>query len=232
MFNFLKSRVLKEKITKSDNATATNPDLGAAEAQLLDQFMKETAALRGQIEISRRMSPDQETQLTSIAERLGVEPQFDDNYRKYRELWAAEHGEQVYLAPIDAPIFLRPDEQCCFYEPAVWGQVKPIGYSVFSATFPIINGVGYRIGTEKPRYKALDEIQEGATGSLCITSKRLFFDGGALSTTILFKRLSNVECYSNGIEVGKTSEQNDFFQMTPLASQYAYMAIQEINRLQ
>jgi hypothetical protein len=225
MFNFLKIRARKKEVENSGGVSGSSEPVSVSNIKVdhepaktppLNQFMKETAALRGQIEIARRISPDQETQLNSIAERLGVEPQLDDNYRIYRELWAAEHGEQVYLAPIEAPILLRPDEQCCFFEPAVWGQITPKGYSVFSKTFPMMIGVGYSIGTTEPRNKALDEIQAMATGCLCITNKRLFFDAGALSTTISFKKLLNVECYSNGIEINKSGEPNDFFQMTPL----------------
>jgi hypothetical protein len=238
MFKFLKNRWRhREAETSSDAGSSDQQNLNNLgvhqEPPLtppLNEYMQQTAVLRGQIEIARRISADQEAQLNSIAERLGVEPPLDDNYRIYRELWAAENGEQVYLAPIEAPLLLRPDEQCCFFEPAVWGQITPKGYSVFSKTFPMM-GASYTIGTAIPHHKALDEIRAMATGFLCITNKRLFFDAGALSTTIPFKRLLNVECYSNGIEINKSGEPNDFFQMTPLASQYAYVAIQETNRL-
>lgn len=245
MFNSMKRWVLKEEFKKigsdgfgqlPDGGVMPQPEVEeTANTLRTNHFLKETAALRGQIEIERRMNPDQEAQLSAIAEYLGIEPPLDENYRKFRELWAAENGEQVYLAPVDVPILLRPDEQCCFSEPAIWEQLKVTntrdGYSSFSTTFPIMKGASYRIGSLKPRYRNLDGIKEMAVGSLYITNKRLFFDGGSLSATITFNGIVNVECYSNGIEVGKINDRNDFFQMTPLSSEYAYMIIQEINRL-
>ena len=64
-----------------------------------DYFLKETAALRGQIEAERRLNPDREAELRDLAKRLGIEPPLHQNYQIFRELWAAEHNEQVYLAP-------------------------------------------------------------------------------------------------------------------------------------
>ena len=64
-----------------------------------DYFLKETAALRGQIEAERRLNPYREAELRDLAKRLGIEPPLHQNYQIFRELWAAEHNEQVYLAP-------------------------------------------------------------------------------------------------------------------------------------
>ena len=236
MFNFLKRRTQKKEtiqhvsgsLTESDHDSPWSGDNNT----LTNQFLKETAALRGQIEIARRMSPVQEEQLTAIAERLGTEPGLEGNYAKFRELWAAEHGEQVYLNLVDAPVPLRADEQCCFCEPAVWSRLKDSQsrYSVFSNIYPIQNGAVYRIGGLPHYHKSLQELAEIAVGNLIITDKRLLFDGGAISTSIIFQKVLNVECYTNGIELSKAEEGNLFFQMTPLASEYAYMLIQEMNR--
>jgi hypothetical protein len=243
MFSFLKRRprdmqprnASSAEMQKfSPNSLLTEPETDE-NASFINQFMTETAGLRGQIEVARRMSPEEEGQLHASATRLGIDFRLDENYRKYRELWAAEHGEQVYLASVDPPIMLRADEQCCFYEPAVWGQLKDansrVGYSMFTNRFPVGKEDNYRIGGLPHNHKILNDINEMATGNLIITNKRLFFDGGRLSTTITFQRVANIECYANGIEVSKTTEENDFFQMTSLSSEYAYMIIQEINRL-
>jgi hypothetical protein len=242
MFNFLKRKPPDKEPSKAanDGVPEYPADLRLSEPEanentsFTNQFMKETAGLRGQIEIARRMSPEQEAQLHAAAGGLRIEFNLDGNYQKFRELWAAEHGEQVYLAPVEAPIMLRPDEQCCFYEPAVWGQMKATrsgaSFSVFSNRFPVGKHDSYRIGGLAYNNKVLHDIKEIAVGSLAVTNKRLFFDGGSLSTTITFNRILNVECYANGIEVSKTSEENDFFQMTSLSSEYAYMIIQEVNR--
>ena len=199
-----------------------------------DYFFKETAALRGQIEAERRLSPDQEAELHELARRLGTEPPLDGNYRIYRELWAAEHNEQVYLTPLEVAIPLHVGEQCCFAEPAVWRQPNPnhsgASLSRFSMAFPLTRLASYRIGGISARHRPLDGSREMATGYLYITNLKLFFDNGGLSTTITFSGLVNIECYGNGIEVGKANGRTEFFQMSHLSSEYAYMIVQELNR--
>lgn len=142
MFNLLKRKSLKKVIHRpisNDREEASDKSASSpVNNALTSQFLKETAALRGQIEVARRMSPDQEEQLNAIAESLGIVPDLDGNYAKYRELWAAEHGEQVYLDLVDASMPLRVDEQCCFCEPAVWTRLKhgQSLYSVFRTPIP------------------------------------------------------------------------------------------------
>jgi hypothetical protein len=198
-------------------------------------FLETTAALRDQIESQHRLSPDQEAALNGLAERLGIESPVDANYRIFRELWAAENNEQVYLTTVDALPPHLAKEQCCFIEPAVWRQpdAQHTGTSSprFSAPFPLKKCASYRIGSLKPRHRALDGTREMATGKLYITELKLFFDSETLSTSTTFNGIVNVECYSNGIEVGKTNGRSDFFQMASLASEYAYMIIHELNRL-
>ena len=199
-----------------------------------EYFLKETAALRGHVEAERRLNPDQEAELLELAKRLAIEQLLDANYQIYRELWAAENNEQVYLAPREAPIPLRPDEQGCFSEPAVWRQPNPNNSggvnSSFSMAFPLTKLTSYRIGGVSARHRPLDGSREMAAGSLYITNLKLFFDSGGLSTAITFNGLANIECYANGVEVGKSNGRTEFFQMTRLSSEYAYMIVQELNR--
>ena len=215
--------------------TPQAPDADDEYSRREEYFMKETATLRGQAEAERRLKPDQEAELRQLAQSLGIEPPLDGNYQIFRELWAAENDEQVYLAPREVPIPLRSDEQCCFSEPAVWRQPGPhnLGANIsgFSMAFPLTKLASYRISGVSSRHRALDGTREMATGSLYITNLKLFFDSGGLSTAITFNGLANIECYANGIEVGKSNGRTEFFQMTRLSSEYAYMIVQELNRL-
>lgn len=148
-------------------------------------FLENTAELRGQIESQRRLSPDQEAALNSLAERLGIEPPVGANYRIFRELWAAENNEQVYLATMDALLPHLAKEQCCFIEPAVWRQPDAHTSAAcsprFSTPFPLTKYASYRIGSLKPRHRALDGTREMANGTLYITELKLFFDSETLS---------------------------------------------------
>lgn len=245
MFNFMKRRAFKKEfkqavkdgvLSKAEQRSLSEHDVdqGYVDSVRKDHFLKETASLRKEIEKVRRMSPQQEADLHAIAERLGIESRLDDIFQKFRELWAAENGEQVYLSPIDVPVMLKGDEQCCFCEPAIWGQMKSVKtlshYSGFSTSFRIMKGVSYRVGTVRPNYNVSEQLKHMGEGELYITSKRLFLDGGGRSTTITFNRILNVELHGNGLEISKTSGQNDFFQMSPLNAEYAHMVIQELNR--
>ena len=176
-----------------------------------------------------RLNPGQETELRELAGRLGIEPPLDENYQIFRELWATEHNEQVYLPPLDVAIPLHPDEQCCFAEPAVWRQPgahrSGASLSRFSMGFPLTKLASYRIGGVSARHRPLEDSREMATGTLYITNLKLFFDSGGLSTAITFTGLANIECYANGIEVGKANGRTEFFQMTRLSSEYALSLI-------
>ena len=181
----------------------------------VEYFLQQTAALRGQVEAERRLNPDQEAELRELARRLGIEPPLDANYQIFRELWAAEHNEQVYLRPREVPIPLRPDEQCSFAEPVVWRQPDAhdswAGISRFSMAFPLTKLANYRVSGISSRHRVLDGSREMAAGFLYITNLKLFFDSGGLSTTITFNGLANIECYANGIEVGKSNGRTEFF---------------------
>lgn len=214
----------------------TSPeDQGDEYSRRADHFLGTTAALRGQIEVDRRLSPDQEMFLIELAKSLRIDPPIDANYRIFRELWAAENNEQVYLTTMDALHPHLAKEQCCFIEPAVWcqpdAQTSAACSPRFSTPFPLTKYASYRIGSLKPRHRPLDATREMATGTLYITELKLFFDSATLSTSITFNGIVNVECYANGIEVGKSNGRSEFFQMAPLSSEYAYMIIQELNRL-
>jgi hypothetical protein len=245
MFNFMKRRAFKKAfkeaikdgvLSKAEMQSLSEHDVdqGYVNSVRTEHYLKETAKLRSQVERERRLSPDQESELMAISERLGIEPHLDANYQKFRELWAAENGEQVYLGAIDVDVMLKTDEQACFAEPAVWCQMKTVKtlshYSGFSTSIRILPGVRYRVGNIKPNYNISEEMRAKGDGTLYITNKRLIHDGGFKSTNIAFNRIIDVKLHNNGIDVSKSSGPNDFFQMSMLNAEFAHMVIQELNR--
>ena len=223
------------RIPPHDNALPRSSSSDDDYARRVGYFLEHTATLRGQVESHRRLSADQEAILNGLAESLGIDTPLDENYLIYRELWAAENDEQVYLAVVENAHPHLAREQCCFMEPAVWrhpdNNDSLAGGARFSTPFPLTKYASYLIGSVQPRYRAVEGTREMASGTLYITGLRLFFDSETLSTSINFSGIVNVECYANGLEVGKATGRTEFFQMTALASQYAYMIIQELNRL-
>ncbi len=245
MFNFMKRRAFKKAfkeaakdgvLSKAEMRSLGELDVDQAYVNSLrtEHYLKETSKLRSTIEFARRLSPEQEAELMAISERLGIEPRLDGNYEKFRELWAAENGEQVYLPAKEVDVMLKGGEQACFAEPAVWCQMKTVKtlshYSGFSTSFKILPGVRYRVGNVKPNYNISEELREKGNGTLYITNKRLIHDGGYKSTNIAFNRIIDVELHNNGIDVSKSSGPNDFFQLSTLNAEFAHMVIQELNR--
>ena len=134
MFKFMQRRAFKKEFKQAvrdgvlsqsevQELSKHGVDKGFADSVRTKHYLKATESLRNQITKTRRMSPDEEAKLFAIADGLGIEPNLDENYRKFRELWAAENGEQVFLATVAAPVMLKPGEQCCFAAPAIWAQI-------------------------------------------------------------------------------------------------------------
>jgi hypothetical protein len=243
MFNFIKRRAFKKEFRKavadgvlseeeSKALTQHDVDQEYADKVRLDHYMKETADLRRTIEKERRMTADQETELHTIAKKLNITPQFDRSYAMFRELWAAVNGEQVFLAPVDADVLLKDEEECVFAEPAQWGQIKTImtraGSAGFSTSIRLMKGVSYRIGNYRPHYTESEGLKQQATGTLYITNKRLIFHGDKRSTSITVNRIIDVQPFNNAISVSKSTGPNDFFLMSELAAEYAVLVLEKI----
>lgn len=243
MFNFLKRRAFKKEFDRAvEDGILTKAESQSLESHGVDQafvnktrtehYLKVTEALRREIEGSQRMSPAQEAQLLEFAENLGITPQFDDNYQIFRELWAADNGEEIHLAPIDVDILLQNGEVCVFSQSATWAQVKTMktrsGYSGFSTSVRLVKGVSYRVGNYKPHYTESEQLQVQDAGRLFLTNKRIFFKGDKKSTTIQLGRIIDVEPYTDGLEVTKDRGTNDSFLMARVHSEFCCMALQQM----
>lgn len=199
-----------------------------------DHFNRVTAPMIAEFTATRRLSPAQEAELATVANRLGINLELDDTIEMCRELWAWENGEQVYLAEAASPILLKSGETCCFTAPAVWKQMKivktRIGSRGFSTSFRIMKGVSYRVSNLKPVYSEAEGLAVVDVGSLSLSNKRLTFAGNQRSTSINHGRILDVQLYQDGIEVSKSSGKHDFFLMSPIAAEYAVMALNVMSR--
>lgn len=200
-------------------------------------FAKAIAPIKAEIVQTRRMSADQENALQKLARDLNVTIGFDRFLDMARELWAWEHGEEVHLAPLDdAPILLGKGEVCCLVTPAVWQQIRTtrtrVGYSGTSMSFRIMRGMSYRLGNIKPIYSTSEGLAEIARGHFCLTNKKIAFVSDRRSTTITHGRILDLDVYTDALEIRKSSGKPDVFLMDRLAAEFAYMALNEMNRQQ
>ncbi len=150
------------------------------------------------IETARRFSPDDERELSAIAEKLQINEEFGDELKVFRDLWEYENSGTFALRVIDAPILLKGDEECYFQAPAVWAQLKR--------------------GEQTPM----------SEGSLYVTNKKIVFDGSQQSANITMGRVVQTVLYRNGIEVRKSSGKPDFFEMAEAHAEYVAALIRVI----
>ncbi len=142
------------------------------------------------IETARRFSPDDERELSAIAEKLQINEEFGGELKVFRDLWEYDNNGAFALRVINAPILLKGDEECYFQAPAVWAQLKR--------------------GEQTPM----------SEGSLYVTNKKIVFDGSQQSANITMGRVVQTVLYKNGIEIRKSSGKPDFFEMAEAHAEY------------
>jgi hypothetical protein len=195
-------------------------------------FLDATAPLRQTIETARRMSPEQEAELVTQAERLEITPDFGGDYEAFRDLWLAENEGRSLLRPIDPPMNLKRGESCYFAMPATWRRLKTIrqriGYAGFSTSIRIVRGVSFRVGNVNPRYEESEELVDQAEGTLAITGSRVIFHGDRKSTTIALGRILAVEPFDGGLEISKASGPNEIFALGALATDLATAVLEQV----
>lgn len=244
MFKFLERRAFKKEFKRAasdgilsnqerQSLSNLNVDQAFADKVRHDHFLKVTKDIRDRILKTRRMSPEDELQIFKIAGDLAIVPDLGSQFRMARELWAVDHGEEVCIEEQPTTLMLRNGEKGCFSANSSWMQRKTIsqrvGYSGFSTRIRIAKGLSYNIGTVRPRYETSEQMKQLAVGNLVITTKRLVFDGDGRSTNITFNRMLSAELFENGIEICKTSGNDDFFGLPPLEAEYACLVIHQLN---
>lgn len=206
-------------------------DQSFADALRTKHFLKVTKPLPESISKTSRTSPQQEDELSGFAKNLGIDLSSDPKFRMARELWAADHGEQVILQPIDVHMILWPREKCYLHARAECLQKKS-DHQVrgFYGFFRFIRiGLGRRVGNVLPLYKDTAETKTIAkTGHIFITDQRIIFEGGGKSMNVAFNQLLEIKPFRDGIELVKTGDQNDFLRMTQLQSEYATLVLQTV----
>lgn len=247
MFKFFEKRAFKKEFNRAvrdgfldeeekRQLESYKVDRSFADSVRTKHFLKISKPLRDKISTTMRMSPQQEEELNKIAHGLGIDMNQDQSFLMARELWASDHGEEVFIQPVDVNIILKPREQCFLRADAQWLQKKAVhqrvGYSGFSKSVHIAKGLNYRIGTVRPRYRDTIETKSIVVGHIYITDQRIIFEGEGKSTNITFNRLIEVKPYGDGIELVKTSGQDDFFHMAPLQGEYAILVVHSITSSQ
>jgi hypothetical protein len=244
MFGWLRRRKLRKEVSQAledgrlDNnesalLRARSEELGL-EAQdfttaLTDELQVALAPIKDRIETTRRFSPDDETEMLELAQRYKVGLTFDDLHWRFRQFWAAEHGETLSPRPVEASFLLQPREACYVTTPSAWKQMKTIKHKLGArglvSSIRIMKGLSYRISGMKPIYQSEEVLASVSIGEFSITNKRIVFEGDRKSTTIKFGSIVDYGLYSDGIEIRKSRGPNEIFILSKDDVEYSALII-------
>lgn len=165
----------------------------------------------------RRLSPAEEEELKALAENLGASAALDSGSQAalahFRLLWRMEQGE---LPDVPVSIHLKRGEVCHASAAASHHEyrtvTKAIRYAGPMARVRIMKGLYYRVGQVSFDRVTQDYLKLLDVGTLYLTNKRLFFDGGQKNTSIPLSNVIDFTMFSDGIQIQKDSGKDQFFQ--------------------
>ncbi len=198
--------------------------------ELIRRFMNDAIA-------DARLTPEEEKQLYAIAQNLNAEMKLDDatktDLEKYKLYWQIENDDMPELV-VDINI---PRSEKCYYiaENAQWhDHLKTPGqknYSRSSLTLKIAKGLYWRGKEPDHNPISTDEWKVGDTGTLYLTNKRIFFKGQQGDKVILLSRIMDFIVFSNGIEIYKEADQNQFLEFERNSDIFAMLLGKAISQL-
>ncbi len=191
------------------------------------EYAEQTAHIKKQIERTRRCSAEQEQELTSIAEIMGINITMSRKIRMARELWAAENGEQLYLENVPSHLLMTWGEQCLFVEQSLLHQ-RRLPKSGATQHFETSYGSRNPFLDTLPDYQSVDQAPALGDGVLAITTKRLIFDYLEHMITVSFNRVIDVRPLSDGIVVIISDGPEHLFRLPYLHAEYATLVLREV----
>ena len=166
---------------------------------------------------NQRYSIDDEKNLTSVANNLGIKLSYDEKttqlLARYRLYWLIEDGEILTIEP---DINLTRGEKCYFscnsnhYE--INQVTKRIKYSGPTYRLKIVKGLYWRMGDLGVKRETSDVLCHIDSGRLFLTNKRVIFMGGKKDTTIRLSNILDFKLFKDGVELQKSSGKNPFFE--------------------
>jgi len=181
---------------------------------------------------SRRLSPNDLHEIHDICERLLMPFEIPNEFEIFKKLWIYDQEGNLDLEVISVDINMKKGEECYHRCSSSWSQKKLIkerqGYTGLGVSMKIAKGLYLRTGRSMPIYKEYEGLLKVSDGELYITNKRLVFLGNIKSTNITFNRIINVESFSNGILLHKTSGNPDFFELDEAQAEYCSLVLEHL----
>ena len=166
------------------------------------------------IEHDGHFTPQQESTLLVLANRLGVPPDVVtrsfQRLSRCRLLYDIEHGG---LPSIQVPgLMLRKGEVAHWSEPGAILEERVVnrqyvgGYS--GVSLRIMRGVYYRTGGVRGHVETTKGIVPTSLGNLVLTNQRLIFLGNKTSLDIPWSKILNLDFYRDGIGFAKSGRSS------------------------
>jgi hypothetical protein len=192
----------------------TVDDAHTARRDYFESFARSLAA-------KNAVSRNEVAELQAMGEALQVPPMAIDRWQQRLApaylLWGVQNG--VLPEAATSPIALQGGEVLHASVPGflVEEQVVSRGYKGGSqgVSVRIAKGVTYRVGANRGRLVSEKGMVRVATGSLCVTSKRLVFAGNTKSFALDWRKVVNVELDRHGLLASGASGPAKIVQFSP-----------------
>jgi hypothetical protein len=199
---------------------ATSKALGMSDVQT--KRLYDTAAV-GAVQAAftsaiadRRYAKDEEARVIALAKSLGVTIKHDEStaalVTRFRLMGQIEDGN---LPSIDVPILLQRGEvghvSCTAAHHEIKTITRRINYSGPTASFKVMKGVRWRVGSIAVEKVKADVMTQLDTGNLYVTSKRVFFDGTKKNISIPFRKITKFTVFKDGLQIEKEAGNDPYF---------------------
>lgn len=185
------------------------------------------------------LTDEEEQNLNSVANQLGLEPIIDRNQevkvrlvqaKVLRDVMSGEPRQRIafdgalpfMLSVGEIPLWAFPNVDC--YETKTQRHFEGGSHG---ASIRIMKGVYYRVGAFKGHPVEVQVTEKTDRGLLVVTNKNIFF-GGLKHLKIPIKKLVSLEPHSDGIKLQKDGVRAKPIAFTPVDGWFAYNLISNL----
>ena len=149
--------------------------------------------------------------ITDLDVHLANYPAIQASFNRAQKYYTLLKGE---LSPIECNLELG-NEVCYWMQPVNLLQVKRTvvrrNYGGFSSSIKIFGSLRYRVGSFDVQRETKDQLTKIDSGTAVFTDQRVIFNGEFKNLNFKHSKILDITEYNNGIEIGKDSGGDVFF---------------------
>jgi hypothetical protein len=180
---------------------------------LTERFTAEFDHIKRRMESSFVMTDEDVAETEQLKRKYNVRLNLKGNASLFRAIYLLESKHQL-PSPLAVDLMLESNEICYYEISTTWVQTRmqTRGYSGTSVSVPLgLRGVRFRFGGYTP--VRTEQMTPLSTGTLYVTSKRIFFNGDSRNTTVGLKKIIDGHVFSDCVRIDKSTGKPDFFSM-------------------